>query len=252
MSSLLIVKPIPAATITTSRGTGAANLLTPDPQEVWLDQETGTSATITIDFGAVISFDTIYLGGMNASDLARWSATCAQDQSAGVPLFFETFLAAPTMLTGDERKAFYFNAVRTARRITLTVMQPAGAPTLQVGVVMVGLSFQPTYGREYGSGRGLIDTGAKTRLASGGFGLSEGAIGVSYGFTMGDLTDDERRRLFAIVKSLGENRSLLMVEDPDLAPDLSEALHWTTFDRLEPYERLAPGATKWAFKTLDW
>jgi hypothetical protein len=52
---------------------------------------------------------------------------------------------------------------------------------------------------------------------------------------------------------VGKHGSILVVEDPDqAATGLNERVHWGLFDKLESYERIAPGATKWTLRIEDW
>lgn len=93
MGKLLMLAPAPIAVVVPSRGTGGANLLTPDPKEVWSDTATGN---VTIDFplGAVRSIDTVFLGSIvGAAAEATWS------------IYGSSPTTAPTLLAGAALRA---------------------------------------------------------------------------------------------------------------------------------------------------
>jgi hypothetical protein len=86
---------------------------------------------------------------------------------------------------------------------------------VSIGVLFAGLGWQPEYNQEWGAGRGVKDTGAVSRLPSGGFAIVEGARYATYKWTLGDLTADETDYLHDFQMDRGESRRVLVVEDPD-------------------------------------
>jgi hypothetical protein len=266
MSSLLILRPAAVAAISSSRGSNVGRLLGGDPREVWRDNAVGTTTTLSLDLGTVQPVDTLFLGYTNAGDgaiLSVLSGVDAPDEtgwSGGV-------MPAPYTIPEDPRHGFVWRSrlvdhpqagrIRVpdpiqARYITARVRQPVGNDPLYAGALAVGAAFQPVFGREYGGGRTPVETGSRERLASGSFGVSPGNVKGSWDWTMGDLTADEVDALWRMAKRLGETRSVLVVEDPDVTPGLAERLHWGMFDKLQPYSRLDPALTRWSFRIEDW
>lgn len=249
---LCMVRPLPF-TITGAFGgptgyTNQANLLTADPKEV-ATLAADAVAILDIDLGAAKSVDTFYAGFLSAN-------------IGNVDIYYGTSTSTDTLLVSGvaHQSSELYDVVRhrpyvaaapvTARYIRFN-MTPAGAAGT-LGVIGVGLAVQPTWGHEFGAGRPVEDTGVVDRLFSGGFGIYEGVRVGGYQWTFGDLSDAELAKLYALAKDRGTTRSILVVEDPDQTDGLNERVHWSLFDRLEPYERQVPGASRYAFKVRDW
>jgi hypothetical protein len=139
----------------------------------------------------------------------------------------------------------------SARYIFVT-LTATGGTALQIGVFAAGLAFQPTFGREYGSGRVVTETGAKERLLSGAFGINAGVRAGGYQWTFGELTDAEVETLYDRLFEIGETVSCLMVEDPDVHAYRNARIHWGLLGKIEAYERFAPGASRWSLRIEDW
>jgi hypothetical protein len=76
MANILICPPTGIANVGASRGSGVANLLRPDPKEVWQDSAVGSAVTIDVDFGSVVAIDTIFLGAIYCPAVdATWTIT---------------------------------------------------------------------------------------------------------------------------------------------------------------------------------
>lgn len=247
MAVVAIVRPLPISAI---GGTfpNVSRLLTPDPKEAAITSGSGT-ATIDIDLGASVSFDTIFVGYTSAA--AADVLTATYGTSAYTTTAWGSNIAAADSQLLTPIRHFYSKRASpvTARYIRLTGTFTAG---YSIGMACVGLSFNPQYGHEYGGGRGVISTGTAERLFSGGFGIDEGTTAGMWQFTLGDLQPAEVRQLYAIARDRGETKSLLVVEDPDAGSDLAERCHWGIFRKIEAYERLDPANTRWSFTVEDW
>lgn len=253
MSSLLVVRPLPPTAIVGSSGiTAPGNLLTPDPKEAALVAAGGGS--ITLDLGTVVQVDTAFVGYHTAT-AATW-AMGGNDGTPGngIPASLTVAAVSPLNPTGTAdlpRHACVRSAVvRSSRYWQFQFGAQAGG--YLVGCIALGLAFQPSLGHEYGSGRQVGDTSSVSRLRGGGFGIDPGVTFTGWRWTMGDLTDDEVAQLYAIQRRTGTAKTVLVVEDPDPTPGLNERIHWGLMQKLEPYERLAPGATRWAMTIDDW
>lgn len=255
MGNILILSPQPISAIAASRGTGIANLLTPDPKEVWLDSAVGTAANIDIDMGSVVAVDTVLLGHVSPpAGGASWAITGGAagytDQvikADGALRAIDSAGLSPTMSHG-----FWHGTQAYVRYLRLAITQPAGSEPLSAGVVMAGSAFLPTYNKEWGAGRRVIDTGSVTSLPSGGFAIVEGARKGGYSWTLGDLTDAEVDVLYAYQLSRGETRPFLVVEDPAATTGQRYRIHYGLLTSLRPYERRNPKQTRWEFTVEEW
>ncbi|MCC7097262.1 MAG: hypothetical protein IT472_08795 [Thermomonas sp.] len=255
MSNILILQPTAIAAIAVSRGTGGANLLTPDPKEVWTDSAVGSAATIDIDLGSVQTIDTIALISVIPPVAGTtWSIT------GGSASYTTSVIRASTALravdaTGQAQlrsHALHFGATWNVRYIRVTVTQPAGLAVLSIGVSIIGKAFVPVFNNEWGAGRRVIDTGTSTALAGGGFANVEGVRKGSYAFTLGDLSNDEVDALYAIQLAVGETSPLLIVEDPAVTAGQYHRIHYGQLRSLRAFDRRSPGRTRWELTIDQW
>ncbi len=255
MANILITEPMPIAAIAVSRGTGATNLLTVDPREVWADTAVGAPVTIDIDLGIERIIDTVFLGCMFAADrAATWSI------SGGLAGYAEQAVMAAQALRVPDRDwkmrsmahALWFGAEQLVRYLRLTINQPGGASPLQIGTLIIGDGFQPQLNKEWGAGRGVKDTGVVTRLPGGGVSVVEGARFGTYSWTLGDLSVDEADRLYEMQLGVGESRPVLVVEDPARTAGLRNRIHYGALTSLRPFERRNRRQTNWQLGVEDW
>lgn len=254
MSNMIIVSPM-AATVTVSRGIGAANLSSPDPKEVWVDTGEAGGAGINIDLGVAKSIDTVclaYCYGATAD--AAWTIQGGVAAHGEFDIVSNAPLRVPDVAGRFEPTghALRFGAAVTARYIRIWVAQGAGGPALMVGRALVGKAFQPAFGREWGSGRRPIDTGSATPLPSGGFGISTGVRKRSFNWTFGDLSAAEVEQLEAVLLDCGETGPALVVEDPAWTAGLRSRMHYGLFQKLTAFERRNPVQTRWEFTFEEW
>lgn len=255
MANLIIVPPTPIAAIAASRGTGAANLLTRSPKEVWADIAVGSAVNIDIDLGAVRAIDSALLGHIHGPAAAAvWTIT------GGVVGYTETVLKPSSPLRANDAAgqfpalshAFWHGAAASVRYLRFSITQPAGSPLLMAGIVLVGAAFSPAFNKEWGSGRRPIDTGSVTPLPDGGFAVVEGARKMGYSWTFGDLTDVETDRLQDLVLEIGESSPVLVVEDPAATTGLRNRIHYGLFEKLRQFERRNRKQTRWEFGMEEW
>ncbi|RJF91138.1 hypothetical protein [Sphingomonas cavernae] len=255
MANLIIVPPAPIAAIVASRGTGAANLLTSSPKEVWVDIAVGSAVNIDIDLGAARSIDTVLLGHIHGpAPGAVWTIT------GGVAAYAETVLKASGPLRAADAAgqqpslshALWHGAATDVRYLRLSITQPAGAPMLMAGIALVGAAFTPALNKEWGSGRRPIDNSTVTPLPDGGFAVVEGARKMGFAWTFGDLSDAEADRLQAVALDVGESRPVLVVEDPAPTTGLRNRIHYGLFEKLRQFERRNRIQTRWEFGMEEW
>jgi hypothetical protein len=167
MSNLLILVPAAIAAITASRGSDVSALLTADPRDAWADSAVNSPATIDIDFGGVITIDTVFLGYLTgAAAGATWSITGGAAGYTSV-----TLQSAATLRVPDANGRFsavshalWHGAAVSLRYLRITLTQPSGNPALSAGVVLGGNAFQAQFSHEWGAGRRVIDS-APRRLS---------------------------------------------------------------------------------------
>lgn len=243
LSTLLILSP---ATITgvIANGDNPANLLTADPRESWL-LPAGGSAEIEIDLASVVEIDTIFIGHAFEAQGMRVQLTLNEAE------IYTADFAQPRLADRPAHGLLVLDEPVQAQHLTMTITWPAGqAPS--IGVLMVGRAFRPTWNMEWGSGRIVIDGGSRTALQGGGFGIDPGARKYGWSWTLGDLSDDELEELDSIALDRGETIPLLVVEDPTAGPALAQRIHYGCFNKLEAWQRQAPGITRWSLGIEDW
>lgn len=255
MGNILMTAPTPVAGITASRGSGIANLLTPDPREVWLDSAVGSPVSIDIDLGVERIIDTVFLGCLfNADRAATWTIT------GGLAGYADQVIQPAQALRVPDRNwalramshALSFGAEQLVRYLRVTIDPPADASPLSIGALVVGEGFQPRFNNEWGAGRGVKDTGTVTRLASGGVAVVDGVRYATYGWTLGDLSVDEADVVYEMQLAVGESRPMLVVEDPARTAGLRNRIHYGALTGLRAFERANVRQTKWQLSFEDW
>lgn len=254
MSNLLMLAPTPIILVSASSGSGASNLLTPSPKEVWADTATGT-ASFSIDFGATVTLDTLFLGHiLPPAAGATW--VCY----GGIAGAFEinVFNTLPLRAVDSAGQfpamshALWRGSPVNVRYLSLQITQPAGSPTLTAGVLMAGKAFVPLLNQEWGAGRRVIDTGSVSPLVDGGFAVVEGARKAGYAWTLGDLSSAEVDTLYALQLDRGESRPLLVVEDPAATTGQRNRIHYGLLRSLRAFERRNPVQTRWELSMEEW
>jgi len=255
MSNMIIIKPLTIPSISGNRGTAGSNLLTPDPKEVFSDAtNTGQTINLAFDMGADVSFDTFALIGTNASASATWSLggnTNAEGNLANTTNVFAATAMRDAAALGPPYPAFYHRAAGPLSRRYFSFNISPGA-SFYAGVLILGLAFKPTWNREWGSGRKIIDTSGKQRLRGGGWGISRGAKVPGYQWTFGDLTDAEVEALYALALDRGEIDPILVIEDPAATTTLAAGTHYGLFNRLDAFEREDPDLNRYALSMEEW
>jgi hypothetical protein len=245
LSVLAILKPITGITVAGGL-TNPERLLTPDPKEVAVKTAAGV-ITIDIDLGSVQPVSAIYLGAMSgALDFTVTGGAASYTTTA-----LSNMLVAPKLRAVAPRRALTTFTDQSWRFIRLTSTTSAAA-AFQIGNLVVADAFRPTWGHEWGAGRGIGDTGIASRLISGGFGIMQGARFKTWDFSLGDLTDSEYEELFDLLWQIGETNPAVLCEDPDVTANLDARIHYGKFGKLDKYERLVPGATRWNLKFEEW
>lgn len=252
MTRLMIVEPL-SISVLSSRGTGAENLRTFDPKEVWTDAGPGTS-TLTVDFGSAKTIDTIFLGYVRtlAAD-ATWAITggLAGPGERVIQASTSARVLDPAGEFVDRSHALWFGPSVTMRYLAITLVQPLDATALTAGVLVVGRALVPDLGQEWGAGRRLIDTGSVTSLPSGGFAVVEGARKRALTWTFGDLTDAEVEKLEMIGLRRGETATALVVENAERTVGLWSRIHYGLF-KWRAFERRNKAQTRWEMEIEQW
>lgn len=255
MSNMIILRPLPVAAYSGSY-TSIENAFTPDPKEVAVGFHGGSSEYVDIDLGAVVSVDTFFQGFTNALPTAVWAIQVRETMGGTITstVLNNTLIRSPDGI-GPRYHALHKTAAPVlARYLRIWFAQAATSadPAPRLGVLAVGLAFRPTYNREWGGGRRIIDTGARESLLGGGFGIGEGAIKAAYQWTFGDLSDAETDALYALALARGETRPVIVVEDPDKTAGLMERIHYGLFTRFESFERRSQDKTRWSLTLEQW
>lgn len=261
MKKMIIIEPIAlqAAWVTGAAAAGfpAGNLADAQPLVVWKGSNSGPF-TIDIDLQADTSLDTVFLGYTSALSAATWeirAATAAQGSAflsnAGAVKLAATLFRASADALGPRYHGFWRAAAPfTARYLRLVIT--GGGLNMTAGVLVAGKAFEPTYGHEWQSGRGLEDLSVKERLPSGAMSVDPRAIFPTWRWTLGDLTDADVATLWGLVRRRAASWPLLVVEDPEATAGLHERLHYGTLKDLQEYSREDVDKTRWEFTVEEW
>lgn len=249
MGRLLIM--IPATVASSSLQVGAAGyerVLTPNPKEAYVANS--GSSYFDLDLGVPVAIDTIFVGYITDGTQAtfRLEAIPGIGQTA-TDAIIDFFGAA--IGHGNPRHALGRRSTLFTSRYVRVVIQSPNAP-VTIGTIALGGTFSSTYSQEWGGGQFVEDTGTAERMKGGGFAIDPGVATTGWQWTLGDLTNPERRQLMQIVKDRRTTKTLLVVENDDRVDGLNELIHWGLLRKLEPYERLDPLNTKWGFQIQDW
>lgn len=251
MSGVLIIKPEPIAALQASAGSGAANLATYAPKEVWVATDTAIH-WIDIDLGKVSTVDSFCLAYTNATADAVWAihtiSRVGDTQQSVAQSGWLTMRAGDSL--GPRHHAFVRLPAPVTARYFRFIIDQGGATPIYVGALVIGRAFEKF--RERGEDRTLVDTGTRNDLPDGGFNMGDGVVKAQFSFSFVDLTDVERNQLYAIKRDRGLRKPVVVVEDADLSEGRNEAIHYGVFDRFQPYERVNPRKSRWAGSVLEW
>ncbi len=249
MSNILIMKPTKAISSpgVTTAGDGEIFLYTPDPKEVYVADAATNPTRIIVDHGTNVSMNCALLGFTN---LPAGASVDFRTGTTTTTTSRDVVTVPPTDLPLGRRHAFGQFAPQSARYLEARITAPA-AP-VEAGVLISGMSFVPTYNRDWGEGRQIFDTGDKVRNRAGGFGVAKGARGFRLTFTLAELTDAEVRTLEAMCYDRGNSEPAVIVENPADADIRQEYIHYGLFDRFTALERRNPDETKWRLSIDEW
>lgn len=246
---MIILRPLPILSVTTSAGTGSANLLSPQPKEIWRGDVPG-GHDILVDLGGDQAVDCFFLGFTNAEAGTTWQINrLASPGGASTNLSPYLAVRAADSLGPRHHAFIQLAAPVNGRFFQIRTYHPGPSP-MQVGALAIGKAFVAPY--EYDSGRQAIDTGTREDLADGGFGMGAGVVKSGLRWTFPDLSPADRRALWAIVKDRGIRKPVVVVEQTGEDAGLAEEVHYGCFDRFEPYARRAPSSTRWALSMTSW
>lgn len=254
MAEMILVEPFAlshggaAPSYTVSRGFEAANLITKDPREVWLDDGNAGTYQIDIDLGVATDWDTIALINVRAGNAASMQITGGATYAA--TSYFNGLLRLPSEdgVSESGPARFWSPNVINGRYIRI-IGNGNGAPVNSIGRLIVGKSWKPTMPREYGSGRPPVDTGTRTRLDNGGLATVSGHLLSGFRWVFGDLEPADLKRLWGLYRRLRTTEPLLLDEDPGEA--FAENVHYCTFIDLEAYERNDASKSRLAMTVED-
>lgn len=249
MSGVLIVNPMAVAAVPAVAGSGAANLLTYDPNEAWI-ATSAASATIDVDMGVAVSADSFFIGHTNADQAATWTIETGATLGSGLAIVKAAGPMRAADSDGPRHHAFARLVAPVVSRFFRFTLNQAGASPLFAGTLIIGRAFEKH--REYGPGRTIIDTGAREDLPGGGFGIGDGTVKAQFAWSFIDLTDVELQRLWSIKKDRGLRKPLLVVEDADLTVGLNDAIHYGVLERGQAYERADADISRWAGSIVEW
>ncbi len=250
MTVRAILRPAAATVLASTNVTSAANVLSAEPKQVAIaGVAAATQSVIVIDLGTIQQIDTLFIGYSRGNDDGL---ACLYSQVYGnVDGAFAADLAPLPSAVAGARKHRLVQLAEPVSLRYITLLKTLSSP-LEIGVVAAGLAFRPQWGAELGGGVGLIDTSGVTRRRDGGFGIDPGVVAAQLQWTFSDLSAAEVAQLYALLSTIGTSRPAIVIEGDDDGPATTEEVHYGTFTRLEPYERLQPGLTRWGLRFEAW
>lgn len=224
MGNMALMRPYTPVALQSANGANGANILTPDPKEVWLPAVSAGDEFIDIDLGASKYIDCFYVSGRVPVGATFYVYISPSPSAVGGVLAVNVQTFPLPRGTGGESRHFVSFAGLVGRYVYFGYRPGAGCDAIQaqIGIILAGRQFVPTWGREWESGRPIIDSVNKERLMGGGFGINAGVRKSGYDWTFGDLLDEERNDLFDFLMDVGEGKPMVMIEDstPPTAPTL--------------------------------
>lgn len=254
MGSLVIARLLTPATINRlAAGEGEQNLISPDPKEVYAASKTSGNI-LELDLGNnPAPYDTFFAGFLGGMVAPTWRIHTGAASPASSLVLNTSDMFAPSAVANPRRRhAFYRHSAPLTDRFVQFTWFSNSASEHTVGILGVGASVQPIWGREWGSGRQPIDMSAVAALRGGGFGIERGARMAQWRWTCGDLTDAELNALWNMAEEVGISAPVVVAEDPDYTTGLNERIHYGLFERPEAYAREIPGASRWSFQVREW
>lgn len=247
---LQVVEPY---AITNAAGSGIIsgldNFRTDDPKLVTVFPAGG--AAMIIDLGSAKPVDSIFIGFADNAAGTAFVYSCTDIAGSG-----SVARASGVVIRATDAKSvrasYLFHFASFTSRFWRVDIGSGGAGNVSIGRIALGLSFESSWDREWGSGRRLIDTGKVQSLIGGGFGVQPGARKAAYSWTFGDLTDAEVEQLFGIAYRVGQSSPIIVQEQDGATVGANEKLHYGLFQRFEAFERRDPNATKWALEIEEW
>jgi hypothetical protein len=254
MKSLSIHEPARAI----GREAGSARLLRDDPREglgPFVVDETGVGYNLLL--AQPVTIRSVFFG--HITGLPADAVAFIHAYPEGGPHNIELLPLLPLAFARRGGMAHCFAEFEpfTTRDVYLRIYRSGGGPLPAAGIMMGSAhvfseTFRAQWGHEYGAGRPLDDTSNVERLPSGSFAIDRGVVTGGYQWTFGDLTNEEREQLYAIHRSVGKSRSVLVIEDAERTTGLFERMHWGLLPSLETYARIDPTATTWGMRVADW
>jgi hypothetical protein len=246
---VIFVEPI-LATIVTSGGAGASNLVSADPREIWSFTGAVQTVLLDIDLGSIQLFDSVALINVASDPAMQWAIAYGE-------LVYDTSLfQAPALIQRQSEDgsptmgmafAWTANAV-SARYIRIYIYHTQSITS--IGRVAVGRSWKPSMPHEFGSGRLWQDGGSRTRMENGGLAVVRGDLLSGYAASFGDLDPADLRKIGGMLKRHRSTEPMLLVESP--VQPYAEQVHYGTFVDIERYDRRDTSKSRWNIKFEDW
>lgn len=243
---LKLLLPEPATVA--GAGSGAENLVTASPREVWVSPETA-DRSVFLDLGEARTVDHLFVGAW-IGDPATTVQVLRANGPAGAGAV-EVAASRPLLLPGAERDRSRHGLVAFPATLSRHWQIRFGTPPagLTVGRVALALAFE--HATSLGGGRLLVDPAPRQAFADGGFGVGEGTVKRIVRWRFEDLVDDEVERLERLGEDRGTSRPLVVVEHRPGGPRALD-VHYGLFGTFEATERADPRETRWAMSLEEW
>jgi len=197
----------------------AAMLAAQQPRDI--HQSTTADATLQIDLGQALAVDLIALLYTNATTAATWEIRAAATQgglATGAVIKASSPFRNGTVIREDGRSHGLASlAAPPAYRWWQVKLLGGAVPggLLQMGRLIIGRAFQPTWNMAWKADYRYIKTGSGTQLSSGAFipAASEACRG--FQVKLNHLTEDEAWTDYYALSERAVSRAVVMIPDMD-------------------------------------
>lgn len=205
---------------------------------------TTTSTTINITWASSQSISAVVLPYTNLTSTSTLRVRLYSDEAMATQLYDSGVLSSGILLAGTSllsntfgsnyRYSFgggscirkYFTQYSTCRAIKLDIVDTSNTDGyIEIGKIVVGSYWSPTYNTEFGLSVGIADSSTKLRTQNGSLITDVGTSNKFMSFNLSYMNSTDRDTLFNIINSIGTKASLYISLFPEDADTNKEYIH---------------------------
>lgn len=205
---------------------------------------TTTTTAITMTWTTNQTLAAVVLPYTNLSSTATFRVRLYSNEAATTLIYDSGVLSTGIVLAGNQlfnntrganyRYSFgggscvrkYFAKVTTCRAMVLDIVDTSNTDGyIEVGKIVAGDYWSPTYNTEFGLSVGVSDSSTKTRTQNGSLVTDIGTSNKYLSFSLNYLTYTDRNTLYDIINTIGTKASLYVSLFPEDADTGKEYIH---------------------------